>query len=222
MPSHSPNSRDPYPGAAIALQVRERGIEDPRVLEAMARISRRRFLPPDERRYALADRAIPIGEDQTISQPFMVAVMTLELALTGTERVLEIGTGSGYQTAVLSIMASEIYTVERLKRLSLRARSILDGLGRTNIHYRIGDGTLGWPAEAPFDRIIVTAGAPGFPSALFDQLTEGGILVAPVGNESSQDLTIVRKQGGEPITRSIMPCRFVKLIGAEGWADQNP
>lgn len=220
MPSHSPHN--PYPGAALAHQMRQRGIDDPRLLEAMARVSRERFLPPGERQHALDDRAIPIGHEQTISQPFIVAVMTRELGLRGTERVLEVGTGSGYQTAVLSDLASQIFTIERLATLSLRARSILDGLGRTNIHYRIGDGTLGWPAEGPFDRIIVTAGAPGFPAALFDQLIEGGLLVAPVGDESSQELTIVEKRGGEPISRKIMPCRFVKLIGAEGWAEQNP
>jgi protein-L-isoaspartate(D-aspartate) O-methyltransferase len=220
MPSHSP--RNPYPGAAIAHQMQQRGINDPRLLEAMARISRERFLPPDERQHALDDRAIPIGHEQTISQPFIVAVMTRELRLTGTERVLEIGTGSGYQTAVLSDLASQVFTIERLETLSLRARSILDGLGRTNIHYRIGDGTLGWPAEGPFDRIIVTAGAPGFPLTLFDQLIEGGLLVAPVGNESSQELTIIQKRDGRPKSRKIMPCRFVKLIGAEGWADHNP
>jgi protein-L-isoaspartate(D-aspartate) O-methyltransferase len=220
MPSHSP--RNPYPGAAIAHQMQQRGINDPRLLEAMARISRERFLPPDERQHALDDRAIPIGHEQTISQPFIVAVMTRELRLTGTERVLEIGTGSGYQTAVLSDLASQVFTIERLETLSLRARSILDGLGRTNIHYRIGDGTLGWPAEGPFDRIIVTAGAPGFPLTLFEQLIEGGLLVAPVGNESSQELTIIQKRDGRPKSRKIMPCRFVKLIGAEGWADHNP
>ena len=161
MPSRRPH--DPFPGAAIAQQVRQRGIHDPRLLEVLARLSRRQFLPPDERRHALDDRAIPIGHDQTISQPFMVAVMTLELALSGTERVLEVGTGSGYQTAVLSHLASEVFTIERLATLSLRARTILDGLGLTNIRYLIGDGTLGWPAEAPFDRILVTAGAPVFP-----------------------------------------------------------
>src|SRR4051794_13025511 len=162
MPNPSRNPRDSRPGAAIARQVQKRGIRDPRILDAFARISRARFLPPLERPHAHDDRAVPIGLEQTISQPFIVAVMTHELALCGSERVLEIGTGSGYQTALLSELAGQVYTVERLATLSLRARSILDGLGRTNIRFKIGDGTLGWPEEAPFDRVIVTAAAPGF------------------------------------------------------------
>lgn len=217
MPSRRPP--DPSPGAVIARQVRERGIKDPRVLEAVTRFSRARFLPAEERPKALDDRAVPIGHDQTMSQPFMVAVMSLELALRGTERVLEIGTGSGYQTAILSQLAAEVFTIERIATLSLRARSILDGFGLTNIHYRIGDGTLGWPEESPFDRILVTAGAPTLPSALFAQLAEGGILVAPLGEETTQELTLVRKVQGAPVLRSILACRFVKLIGAEGWRD---
>ena len=162
---------------------------------------------------------MPIGLEQTISQPYVVAVMTQELALRGPERVLEIGTGSGYQTAVLSFLAAEVFTIERLTTLSLRARSILDGLCRTNIHYRIGDGTLGWPEEAPFDRILVTAGAPGFPATLFEQLAEKGILIAPLGEEDAQELILIRKVHGFPIQRALMPCRFVKLIGAEGWSE---
>ncbi len=213
---------DPLPGAAIVRQVRARGIHDPRVLSALGRLSRAYFVPPEMRREAHADKALHIGLQQTISQPFMVAVMTLELALTGTERVLEIGTGSGYQTAVLSDLAAEVFTIERLETLSLRARGLLDGLGRTNIHFRVGDGSLGWPEEMPFDRILVTAGAPQFPTTLFGQLAEGGLLVAPLGPEESQELTVIRKQQGEPSLRAVTPCRFVKLIGAEGWsADQG-
>jgi protein-L-isoaspartate(D-aspartate) O-methyltransferase len=207
------------PGAAIARQVKAQGINDARVLDALARLSRARFLPPGERALATADRALPIGFDQTISQPLMVAVMTVELSLSGVERVLEVGTGSGYQTAVLGALAAEVFTIERLATLSLRARSVLDGLGRTNIHYRIGDGSLGWPDAAPFDRILVTAGAPGFPAALFGQLREGGILVAPLGASTEQELVEYRKRGGEPIRRTIMHCRFVKLIGEEGWSE---
>ena len=219
MPNRNPP--DPAPGAAIARQVRERGIRDRRVLDALARISRARFLPPDVRGQAHADRAVAIGLDQTMSQPYMVAIMTAELVLTGTERVLEIGTGSGYQTAVLSQLAAEVYTIERLATLSLRARALLDGLGRTNIHYRVGDGTLGWPEEAPFDRILVTAGAPGFPATLFEQLAVGGLLVAPLGPDEGQDLTVIRKLEGEPVARTVLSCRFVKLIGAEGWDERG-
>ncbi|MDR3633313.1 MAG: protein-L-isoaspartate(D-aspartate) O-methyltransferase [Isosphaeraceae bacterium] len=211
------NPPDPASGAAIVRQVRARGIHDPRVLNALARLSRARFLPPEVRGQAQADRAVAIGLQQTMSQPFMVAVMTAELALAGTERVLEIGTGSGYQTAVLSDLAAEVFTIERHTTLSLRARGLLDGLGRTNIRFRVGDGTLGWPEEAPFDRILVTAGAPTFPTTLFEQLAEGGLLVAPLGPEEGQELTVVRKQNGKPVSRTVLSCRFVKLIGAEGW-----
>ncbi len=193
-------TRDAPGYAAIVRQVRERGVTDPRVLAALARLSRARFLPPEERPHSEDDRAVPIGLDQTISQPLVVAVMTVELALTGVERVLEIGTGSGYQTAVLSDLAAEVFTIERHRTLSLRARAVLDGLGRTNIRYRIGDGSLGWPEEASFDRILVTAGAPDLPAPLFEQLAEGGILVAPLGEPESQELMHVRKQKpGKPL-----------------------
>jgi protein-L-isoaspartate(D-aspartate) O-methyltransferase len=216
-PSQPDPGRDRSPGAAIVRQVRAHGIDDARVLDALARLPRTRFIPPEERPHAAEDRALPIGLDQTISQPLMVAVMTAELELEGRERVLEIGTGSGYQAAVLGLLAAEVYTIERHAQLSLRARGVLDGLGLTNLHYRIGDGTLGWPEEAPFDRILVTAGAPGFPSALFAQLREGGILVGPIGSSIDQDLVQYRKIDGQPVPRTIMSCRFVKLIGAEGW-----
>ena len=220
-PRPNPSPSEPEPGAAIARQVREHGFDDPRVLGALARLDRARFMPPEERVRAHDDRAVPIGLDQTISQPFIVALMTLELALTGTERVLEIGTGSGYQTAILSMLAAEVFTVERLATLSLRARGILDGLGRTNLRYRIGDGTLGWPEESPFDRVLVTAGAPELPPSLFEQLGEGGILVAPLGDDRMQQLTVIRKVGGQPATRTLLPCHFVKLIGEEGWDEED-
>jgi protein-L-isoaspartate(D-aspartate) O-methyltransferase len=200
--------------------VQAQGVSDPRVLDALARLSRARFLPPQERPFAAEDRALPIGFDQTISQPLMVAVMTVELNLEGNERVLEIGTGSGYQTAVLSLLTAAVFTIERLATLSLRARGLLDGLGLTNIHYRIGDGTLGWSEEAPFDRVLITAGAPAFPAALFAQLREGGILVTPMGLAADQDLVQYRKVDGKPVRRKLMPCRFVKLIGQEGWSEE--
>jgi protein-L-isoaspartate(D-aspartate) O-methyltransferase len=219
MPRPEPDNA--RPGAAVARQVRQHGVRDPRVLDALSRISRARFVPPEQREHANADRALAIGLEQTISQPFIVAVMTLELALTGVERVLEIGTGSGYQTAVLSHLAAEVFTVERLSTLSLRARGLLDGLGRSNIRYRVGDGTLGWPEAAPFDRILVTAAAPALPESLFSQLVEGGILVAPLGDEETQALTVVRKQEGQPSFKKLIPCRFVKLIGEEGWSEDR-
>ncbi len=214
-------NRPETPGAAIVRQVRAKGVSDPRILDALARVPRARFLPPERRGQALDDRAVSIGCDQTISQPFIVAVMTLELALTGTERVLEIGTGSGYQAAVLAHLAAEVFTVERHRALSLRARGILDGLALTNLRYRIGDGTLGWPDEAPFDRILVTAAAPSLPPALFDQLAEGGLLVAPIGGDDLQQVTVVRKVEGQPSARQVLPCVFVKLIGEQGWRDEG-
>jgi protein-L-isoaspartate(D-aspartate) O-methyltransferase len=215
-----PNPRE-SPGSVIVRQLRAKGIRDDRVLQALSQVPRNRFLPPARRNLAFEDRAVDIGLDQTISQPFMVAVMTLELALTGTERVLEIGTGSGYQTAVLSQLAAEVFTIERHRELSLRARGVLDGLGLDNIRYRIGDGTLGWPDESPFDRVLVTAGAPELPPSLFEQLGEGGILVAPLGDDRMQQLTVVRKVGGVATARSVLPCHFVKLIGEEGWDEEG-
>jgi protein-L-isoaspartate(D-aspartate) O-methyltransferase len=216
MPSPPDPSGDP-----IARQLRDKGIRDPRVLDAMSRVPRARFMPPQVRDLAGEDRAVEIGLDQTISQPFIVAVMTLELALKGTERVLEIGTGSGYQAAILAVLADQVYTVERFAELSLRARGILDGLGFDNVRYRIGDGTLGWPEEAPFGRIIVTAAAPHLPAPLFEQLAEGGLIVAPIGDDELQQITVVRKLGGKPKVREVLSCRFVKLIGEEGWKEDR-
>ncbi len=214
-----PAPPDPSPGAEIARQVRDRGVTNARVLSAIARFDRSRFIPPESRSEALADRAVPIGMDQTISQPFMVGKMTEELDLRPTDRVLEVGTGSGYQAAILSAMAREVVTIERLTTLSLRARSILDGLGITNVRFAIGDGSLGLPEFAPYDRILVTAGAPGIPAALFEQLADGGRLVAPIGDEHTQQLTVVRKKKGKPLIRTFFPCRFVKLIGEEAWPE---
>jgi protein-L-isoaspartate(D-aspartate) O-methyltransferase len=213
-----PKPAEPSRGAAIVEQVRRHGIHDARILHALGRIPRERFVPPGERDYATEDRALPIGLNQTISQPFIVALMTLELALTGTEKVLEIGTGSGYQTAILAELAGSVYTIERLKVLSLRARGLLDGLGITNVHYRIGDGSLGWPEEGPFDRILVTAAAPRVPAPLVDQLVEGGLMIIPIGDEEDQHITAVRRQASCAVARKVLPCRFVKLIGREGWS----
>jgi protein-L-isoaspartate(D-aspartate) O-methyltransferase len=213
-----PSSREPAEGQ-IVRQLWDKGIRDPLVLSAMLKTPRARFLPPETRKHALEDRAVEIGLEQTISQPYMVATMTMELALAGMERVLEIGTGSGYQTAVLARLCGQVFTIERFTKLSLRARGILDGLALTTIHYRIGDGSLGWPDEAPFDRILITAAAPTLPKSLFEQLNEGGLMVAPIGDDELQQLTVIRKVKGKASSRQIMSCRFVKLIGEEGWRD---
>ena len=212
---------DAVPGWPIVRLLRDRGIRDIRILSAISRVPRARFIPPDERHRADEDEAVAIGCDQTISQPFIVAVMSIELALTGIERVLEIGTGSGYQTAILSMLAAEVFTVERHPVLSLRARGVLDGLWRKNIGYRVGDGTLGWPEEAPFDRAIITAAAPKIPGPIFDQLVEGGLMVLPLGDAQSQRLTVVRKRNGLPTIQEGLACRFVPLIGREGWGGQS-
>jgi len=208
---------EPTPGAQLARLLRGRGIRDARVLGAIARVPRINFLPPEERDRAEEDNAVSIGCDQTISQPFIVAVMSTELALTGTERVLEIGTGSGYQTAILARLADQVFTVERHLTLSLRARGVLDGLSYTNIHFHVGDGTLGWPEDLAFDRIIITAAAPKVPPPLFDRLVEGGLMVLPLGDSASQRLTVVRKREGRLTSHAGLSCRFVPLIGEQGW-----
>lgn len=210
--------REDPPGVGIARMIRERGIADPRVLKAVARFSRDRFMPPEARPQAGADKAVPIGLDQTISQPFIVGFMTSALELTGPERVLEVGTGSGYQAAILSALAREVFSIERHATLSLRARGVLDGLGITNVRFAIGDGSLGWPECAPYDRILATAAAPAIPPALLGQLAEGGLLVAPIGGEEMQQITVVRKEAGRTSIREVLPCRFVKLVGEAGWA----
>lgn len=214
-----PRRREPSRGRSLVDLVREQGIQDPRILNVLGRVPRENFVPPSERASAADDRALPIGLKQTISQPFIVAVMTLELALTGVERVLEIGTGSGYQTAILAELAGSIFTVERYPVLSLRARGILDGLGYTNIHFRVGDGSLGWSEEAPFDRILLTAAAPAVPPTLFAQLVEGGLIVAPIGAADDQKIVVVRKEAGVAVPRDVLACRFVPLIGEEGWPE---
>ena len=214
-----PRPPDEPTGATLAAKLRAQGFDDPRVLAAIAALPRERFVPPEQRSKVRQDRAIAIGFEQTISQPFMVATMTRELRLTGTERVLEIGTGSGYQTAVLSRLAAEVFTIERIPTLSLRARAVLDGLGIENVRFKIGDGTLGWRDQAPFDRIIVTAASPRIPHRLYEQLAEGGRLVTPIGTVREQTLDVITKINGRLNIRPILTCRFVKLIGVEGWKE---
>ena len=196
-----------------------RGIKDERVLGAMRRVPREKFVWDVDCENAYADHPLRIGSGQTISQPYMVALMTEELGLTGAEKILEVGTGSGYQAAVLAELGSEVHTIERHGELSEFAREHLDELGYDNIRFHVGDGTLGLAAEAPFDRIIVTAGAPEVPEHLKEQLSpEGGRLVIPVGTASGQTLLTVTRKGDAFRTKTGIPCIFVKLVGEQGWA----
>ena len=205
----------------LQRQLQERGIHDPRVLAAMAKLPRERFVPAEARDQAYADRALPIDCSQTISQPYMVALMTQVLELSGRELVLEIGSGSGYQTAILAELAGEVISIERHAPLTAQAGAILSALGYTNVTLLMGDGTLGWPARAPYDRIIVTATAAVCPPPLFAQLAEGGILVIPLGGKEHQTLQAIRKEGGEPRVTNISGCRFVPLVGSEGWPEES-
>ncbi len=201
----------------VKRQLMGRDITDPRVLAAMRNVPRHLFVPQAHRDRAYDDMAMGIGEGQTISQPYMVAKMTEMLELTGPEKVLEIGTGSGYQSAVLAALAREVCTVERIEELSLRARQAIESNGIKNVRFLVSDGTGGWPEEAPFDRILVTAAAPDIPDPLARQLAEGGILIAPVGSQSTQQLVIVRKVEGELRQELGIFCVFVPLIGAHGF-----
>ncbi len=203
----------------VESQIVARGIKDVRLIDAMLKVPRHIFVEEAMSAQAYSDTALPIGEKQTISQPYMVALMTEMLSLSGTERVLEIGTGSGYQTAILAHLADRVYSMERIRPLALKARKALDSLGLLNINMRMEDGSGGWPAEAPFDAIIVSAGAPDIPQLLVDQLGIGGRLVIPVGNEYEQVLTRVRKNADSSTTREdFISCRFVRLIGQYGWS----
>ncbi len=205
----------------VQEQIISRGISDRRVIDAMLKIPRHIFVQEAFAAQAYNDKALPIGEKQTISQPYIVALMTEKLALTGTERVLEIGTGSGYQTAILATLADRVYSAERIRPLALNARKCLDHLKLFNVQLRINDGegsTIGWEEEAPFDAIIVTAGAPEVPEILTDQLAPGGRLVIPAGAGPDQQLiTIIKSQDGELHRESSVTCRFVPLIGKQGW-----
>lgn len=202
----------------IQQQVVERGIRDERVLAALRAVPRDLFFAKESRREAYADRSAAIGHGQTISQPYMVALMTHRLDLQPQHKVLELGTGSGYQAAILARLAGEVYTIERVKPLLDAAFERLHGLGVRNVHFRFGDGTVGWAEAAPFDRIIITAGAPRIPEdLLLSQLKDGGIAVLPYGPEDEQMLVEVHRQGQKLKKTDVCPCRFVKLIGKNGW-----
>jgi protein-L-isoaspartate(D-aspartate) O-methyltransferase len=201
----------------VAQQLQRRGIRDPRVLEAFRAVPRHLFVGASHRGEAYADHPLPIGEGQTISQPYMVALMTQCLALRGDERVLEIGTGCGYQAAILGRLAAEVVTIERIAPLSEKAEALLGGLGYTNVRFVVGDGTRGFPPSAPYGGIVVTAGSPEIPEPLTEQLAEGGRLVIPVGGRWAQELLVVRREGGARAEQRVCGCVFVPLVGEHGW-----
>ena len=203
----------------LRKQLRDRGIHDKGVLDAMARVPRQRFVSPDMLDQAYADRALAISCGQTISQPYIVGLMTQALEFSGQETVLEIGTGSGYQTAVLAELARAVLSIERHAELSRQAGALLTELGYGNVTLAVGDGTLGWPDRAPYDRIIITAAAARCPPALFEQLKDGGILVIPIGGHDYQTLQAIHNVAGSPRTANLSPCRFVPLVGAQGWPE---
>jgi len=204
----------------LDTQLIPRGITQPEVLHAMLTVPRHLFVEEALWSQAYTDHALPIGEKQTISQPYMVAFMTESLGLKGDERVLEVGTGSGYQAAVLSMIAHRVYSVERIGKIAARARKLLDGFMCPNVVIRVSDGTLGWPDEAPFDAIIVTAGSPIVPDALVAQLKPGGRLVIPVGDENEQRLLRITKRADGGVSTEVLGgCKFVKLIGKQGWQE---
>jgi protein-L-isoaspartate(D-aspartate) O-methyltransferase len=206
-------------GAALSAHLRRRGIDDPRVLDAFARVPRDLFVPEEVRRQAYADQALPIGSGQTISQPFMVATIVDALELGGDERVLDVGTGSGYQAAILAELAREVVTIERVPELADRARATLAAAGYERVEVHVGDGTLGVPERAPYEAIAVAAAAPAAPDALYEQLAPGGRLVVPVGSRHDQWLEVVVRGQHGPERRRSVPCRFVPLVGSEGFAD---
>jgi protein-L-isoaspartate(D-aspartate) O-methyltransferase len=201
----------------VEHQLRARGISDERVLEALRRVPRHLFVPAARRDRAYDDTPLPLGEGQTISQPYMVAWMTELLELEGREVVLEVGTGSGYQAAVLGVLAKKVYTIERIPQLADEARKILDQLGLDNIEIVVGDGSKGLKEHAPYDRILVTAGSPSVPQVLVEQLGDGGRLIIPVGPASMQMLTVVTRHGSEIETHEVGGCVFVPLVGMYGW-----
>jgi protein-L-isoaspartate(D-aspartate) O-methyltransferase len=204
----------------VERQIRKRGIADLRVLSAMTSVPRHAFVPADRLGSAYADTPLPIGHGQTISQPFMVAAMADALLLPGTERVLEIGAGSGYQSAVLSLLAREVIAIETLPSLAASARERLACLGYSNVRILDGDGSLGWMAEAPYDAILVSAAAPSVPQPLIDQLAEGGRLAVPVGDAENQQVLRITKRRGEILSEKLYRCRFVPLVGEHGWRER--
>ena len=206
-------------GRMVDRQLRRRGVSDERVLAAMGKVPRELFVPPSARELAYEDGALPIGYGQTISQPYIVGVICSLLSLGGSESVLDVGTGSGYQAAVLAELAAEVTTIERMPELVEKAQDALSEAGYDDVDVRLGDGSLGVPEKAPFDGIAVAAAAPTVPQHLYGQLAEGGRLVLPKGSRWGQDLVLVVKTGEGPVERRSVPCRFVPLLGEEGFGD---
>lgn len=201
----------------LQTQIVARGISDPLVLDAIRSIPRELFVPAEHVKSAYDDRALPVGPDQTISQPYIVAYMTAHCRIGAGDSVLEVGTGTGFQTAVLAKLAMRVYTVERDAALSDKAQERLNRLGILNTEYLIGDGSLGWADRSPFARIIVTAGCPRIPRPLLDQLSPDGLMLVPVGDKQRQTLMLVRRRSGGFTEQPMLPCRFVRLEGAEAW-----
>jgi protein-L-isoaspartate(D-aspartate) O-methyltransferase len=205
--------------AMVQKQLKGRDIVDLAVLRAMGEVPREKFIPAEHIGEAYYDGPVPIGHGQTISQPYIVALMTQALEMNKDCDVLEIGTGSGYQTAIISKIAREVFTIERIEHLSIRAQRILAELGITNVNFHIGDGSCGWPGEKQFDRIMITAAAANMPDVLMRQLKTGGLAVAPIGGSFVQNLVVIRKSQEGVKTKSICGCRFVKLVGKFGYAE---
>jgi protein-L-isoaspartate(D-aspartate) O-methyltransferase len=204
--------------AMVELQLRNRGIRDERVLQAMSKVPRHQFVAPSFQDRAYDDQPLPIAEGQTVSQPYIVAAMLGWLSLLASDRVLDVGTGSGYQTALLAELVADVFTIERHASLAQAAGELLERLGYNNIQIRTGDGSLGWPEAAPFDAIVVSAAVPQLPPSLMTQLKEGGRLIAPVGTPEAQELRLIRRVAGEVRTTRLDGCRFVPLLGKEGFS----
>jgi protein-L-isoaspartate(D-aspartate) O-methyltransferase len=212
--------QDPYASdraRMVEQQLRNRGIGDERVLQAMMQVPRHEFVPPEYRAQAYEDHPLPIGEDQTISQPFIQALSLQALCLEGTELALEVGTGSGYQTALLAVLTRYVYSIERCENLAQSAGAVLHRLGLSNLQVVVGDGSNGLREHAPFEAILVSAAAPTVPKSLFEQLSDPGRMVIPVGPPQAQQLELVRKQQGKDTIEILEGCRFVPLLGAEGY-----
>jgi protein-L-isoaspartate(D-aspartate) O-methyltransferase len=205
--------------AMVADQLAARGIHDRRVLAVMGELPRERFLPPERRHEAYGDHPVPIGAGQTISQPYIVALMTQELDVRPEHRVLDIGAGSGYQTAILARLAERVFAIERIESLARSARAVLGELGIDNVELKVGDGTLGWPEAAPFDRVLCGAAGPDAPGSWLAQLADGGRIVMPTGGREIQELVAIDRCGERATRRSICGVRFVRLIGEQGWED---